>query len=107
MDTGTKILVGAAVVIGGVVVYKMATKPTPAQTIVRQSSSPSGGSVDGFINLATSAFNYFAKRDPAPLVTPGVRGTGGAWDSTKDILAPLAPGQTAYADSTEHDYLLS
>ncbi len=107
MDTGGKVLVGAAVVIGGIFVYKAVTNKTAVQTAARPTQTPQASAVGGFLNLATSAFNYFSKQPPSPLVTPGVHGTGGAWDSTGNNYLPLGPGETAYADDTSHDNLLS
>lgn len=105
MGTVGKIAIGAAVVIGGIVVYKLVAAPTPAQTAARASATPAAGAVNGFVNLATSVFGYFSKNQPAAQVVPGSRNN--SWDSSSDLLLPLGAGETAYRDSTANDSLLS
>ncbi len=105
MTTTGKIAIGAAVVIGGVVVYKMLQPPTPVQAAAaKTNTTPETAIFAGFLNLAASSLNYFAKRPPQ---TQAVPGTSGAWDSSADLRLPNLPGTAPYGDSTRNDYLLS
>lgn len=102
MTTVGKVAIGAAVVIGGVVIYKMVSKPDPVATAARQSATSPAAAVNGFLNLATSVFGYFTRNPPAPSAVPT-----SSWNASSDLNLPLLPGQPAYEDSTRNDYLLS
>jgi hypothetical protein len=81
--------------------------PNPVRDISKSTATPPGGTLSGFLNLATSLTNYFTKNQPQQQITPGSRASLGPWDSTSDLYLPLKPGETAYADDTSHDSLLS
>ncbi len=107
MTTIAKVAIGVAVIAGGFVVYKLIEKPTPVQTAAKPQATPPAAVVDGFLHLATSVFGYFSKPQPTAPVVPAVHGGGGSWDSSASLLTPLSPGETAYGDSSQNDYLLS
>jgi hypothetical protein len=103
MSTGGKIAVGAAVVIGGIVVYKLVSQQNAVASVARTTNTtPTQTTVNGFLNLATSLTNYFTKQPPSPMAVTGSK----SWDSTSDLYLPAAPGQ-AYANDTTHDDLLA
>ncbi len=102
MSTIGKVAIGAVVVVGGVVAWKM-LNPSPVQRVAKPQATTPAQTVNGFLNLATSVFNYFSKNPPSPQAVPG---SNNAWDASADLRLPLLPGTTAYADSTRNDYLL-
>lgn len=104
MDTGTKILVGVAVVGGAFLVYKVVNHQTAVQAAAKSTASPDANTTNSLLNFGTSLFNYFSKQSPQKPVT---NGSSGSWDSTKDNYLPLLPGQTAYQNDTTHDDILS
>ncbi len=102
MTTVGKVAIGAAVVIGGIAFYKIVIeRPAPVRTAPAGAPTPAT-LVNSFISAATAASNYFTRNPPSPLALPTSK-----WDSTSDVLLPLGPGESAYADDTSHDYLLS
>ncbi len=108
MTTTGKVAIGAAVVIGGIVVYKLVKGPTAVQAAAKQQQASPATVAKGFLDFGTSVLNYFAKQPTtAPAVSGVAAGSRGSWDSTSDLYLPAISGGTTYEDSTRNDYLLS